>query len=90
MSEIEDIEAHRRRAQSAYDAMPLGGPVTFWCETYGEDLLESCTKLLSIVKQRSDLIDAAAKHWLESCRVTSPPSSPPRRWRSGRSASRGD
>lgn len=73
MSDIVDIEALRDRAQAAYDKLPLSGPVTSWCEMYGEDLLDSCTKLLAALKQRTELIDAAAGHWLESCRVTSPP-----------------
>lgn len=70
---IREIGAHRDRAQAAYDKLPLHGPVTSWCELYGEDLLDSCTKLLAILEQRTDLIDATGKHWLESCRVTHPP-----------------
>ena len=73
MSDIAEIEAHLVRAQAAYDKLPLSGPVTSWCELYGEDLLDSCTKLLAALKQRTELIDAAAGHWLESCRTTSPP-----------------
>lgn len=73
VSDIAEIEAHRDRAQADYDKLPLSGPVTSWCELYGEDLLDSCTKLLVALKQRTELIDAAAGHWLESCRVTSPP-----------------
>jgi len=70
---IREIEAHRDRAQAAYDKLSLHGPVTSWCEMYGEDLLDSCTKLLATIKNRNELIDATARHWLESCRVTSPP-----------------
>lgn len=73
VSDIAEIEAHRDRAQAAYDKLPSSGPVTSWCELYGEDLLDSCTKLLAALKQRIELIDAAAGHWLESCRTTSPP-----------------
>lgn len=73
MSDIAEIEAHLVRAQAAYDKLPLSGPVTSWCELYGEDLLDSCTKLFAALKQRTELIDAAAGHWLESCRTTSPP-----------------
>lgn len=47
MSDIEEIKSHRDRAQAAYDSLPLSGPVTSWCEMYGEDLLDSCTKLLA-------------------------------------------